>query len=612
MKRIIAGMTIAICVQSLFALTVKSPNGSVEGIFETNKAGRLTYSVKLNGKQVLLPSPMGVIVNGLDLGKGVVIGKQKTRSFHETYPFWGNRKMAVNSFNENVFEANGATDKKLRVIVEARVFDDGVAFRYRFPQKGARKITGEETSWVLPQNAKIWYQTNLHSYEGVFRESRIEQVGVGQRVGLPVTVQLADQSAYLLLTEANLFNYTDLGVKVRKGNRLSAFYHADLSGFSQTGDPVTPWRVTIAARDLNTFSNSDMLKNLCPPPSKEVADLSFVKPGRCIWQWLASGAPRYRDQKSWYDKTKSLGFEYYLIDDGWRGWRDGALDQWACLKKVIAYGNSIGVKTAIWVNSNEVFNQASRRSYLQKVKDSGAIGVKIDFIPSSNYHWTQWYEDTLVDCAKVGLFVDFHGSVKPSGRERTWPHELSREGIRGHEWHVTRYKRVQSFDHDTILPFNRLIQGRADYTPVVFEKKQLIHFTWPRELAQGIIFSSPFLCFGDYPANYLKSPMADVIKSLPAVYDETRCLPGSEIGTLVAFAKRSGDTWFIAVENADVEKRLTINFDFLDAGEYRMISFSDVDRYDGCERSEKNVTSKESVTLTIRPGGGWVARLTKK
>lgn len=208
--------------------------------------------------------------------------------------------------------------------------------------------------------------------------------------------------------------------------------------------------------------------------------------------------------------------------------------------------------------------------------------------------------------------MDFYGAVNPSGRERTWPNELAHEGIRGHEWHITRYNRVLSPRHDTILPFNCLIQGRADYTPMAFAKKELISFSWPRELAQDIIFSVPFLCLGDYPANYLKSSMADVIKSLPAVYDETIGSPGREIGGIAAFAKRSGETWFIAVENGDAGKHLTIDFSFLGDGKYEMVFFSDIHRCDGCKKEQKVVTKKGSVALSIRSAGGWAARFSKK
>ena len=434
-----------------------------------------------------------------------------------------------------------------------------------------------------------------------------------------MTAKLA-AGGYLMLTEANLVNYTDLAVRPAGGRRIEAFFHADKEGFEQSGEGVTPWRVTLAARDLNALANSDIVKNLCPPPSDpSLAARDFCRPGRCIWQWLPAGNPVYAEQRDWYDKTKALGFEYYLIDAGWRKWQDGDKDQWACLKEVIAYGLSIGVKTAVWVHSNEVPTPETRLPYLRRVKECGAVGIKIDFMPPANHVWTQWYEETSRDCAEVGLFVDYHGAVKPTGRERTWPHELAREAIRGHEWHITRYGRVLPRSHDCILPFCRLVQGRADYTPMVFEQRELIHFTWARELAQGVVFSAPFLCFGDRPGTYLESPMADFVKTIPAIYDETICLPGSEIGGCAAFAKRSGDAWFLAALNGDEGRAMKIDLAFLGGGKWKMLAFGDgrkrdkwgVWKLDDCTKDERVVTAADVLDVVMRDGGGFAARFTK-
>ena len=80
---------------------------------------------------------------------------------------------------------------------------------------------------------------------------------------------------------------------------------------------------------------------------------------------------------------------------------------------------------------------------------------------------------------------------KPTGLERTWPNVLNREGVRGHEYQITRYRRRLDADHDTILPFTRYIAGPADYTPTVFESKELQGNTWAHELAQAVIFTAP-------------------------------------------------------------------------------------------------------------------------
>ena len=496
---------------------------------------------------------------------------------------------------------------------ERREFADGYAERYVLPE-GKRVIGGERTTWTLPADATVWYQAmsagGRGGYENLYETCAAGDVPEGTLLVLPVTAKLKD-GTYVLITEADLVDYTDLVVKSRGDGTFVADYHAETGSFEQTGRAVTPWRVTLVAKDLQTLATSDIVRRLCPePPADRAAKAAaFAKPGRCVWQWLPSGQPVYAEQREWYDRTKALGFEYYLIDAGWKKWRDGDKDEWACLKEVIDYGRSIGVKTAIWVDSKEIPTPETRLAYLRKVKASGAVGIKIDYVPKCDVNWCRWYEETLRDTYELGLFVDFHGCVKPTGRERTWPHELAREAIRGHEWHITRYNRVLPFEHDTILPFCRLVQGHGDYTPMVFEPRELIHFTWARQLAQGVIFSAPFLCFGDFPKNYLENPAVDFIKSLPSVYDEVRVLPGSEIGVCAAFAKRKGDTWYLAIENGATPRRFAVDLSFL-KGACRAEAFGDAPtRLDGYVKTKYAVKPTDALQIDLRAGGGYAARL---
>lgn len=502
---------------------------------------------------------------------------------------------------------NGATIRE----TERRVFADGMAMRYILPE-GERRVEREETVWTLPADAKVWYQEYGMDYEKPYCSSLVSEIPVGTVMNFPVTAKLAD-GTYRLITEANVVGYTDSAAKYLGDGRFGVFYANDPDGFDQKGADTTPWRVMLVAKDIQTLATSDIVRRLCPDPSPEVAAKAakFVRPGRAVWQWLPAGAPKYGEQKEWYDRTKALGFEYYLIDDGWRDWRDGDMDQWACLRKWIDYGKSIGVETFMWVDSKEMRNPETRREYLAKVKAAGAVGIKIDFHPAPSCAQMAWYEEALADTLEFGLMTDFHGCVKPSGRERTWPHEVAREAIRGHEWHITRYKRVLPPEHDCILPFNRLVQGHADYTPVVFEERELAGYTRARELAQGIIFSAPFLCFGDYPQNYLESPAAEVVKALKPIYDETIILPGSEIGECVAVAKRKDEKWFIAIENGAGDRDLEIPLSFLQSGKWRMKKFADAeDSNIEFDISECTVSPSDTLKLALRAKGGFVAVLT--
>ena len=127
------------------------------------------------------------------------------------------------------------------------------------------------------------------------------------------------------------------------------------------------------------------------------------------------------------------------------------------------------------------------------------------------------------------------------------------------------------------------------------------------------MFAAPFLCFGDYPKNYLESPAAELVRALPAVYDETRVLPGSEIGECVAVAKRKGEDWFVAVENGATARRLRIDFTFLGEGTFALRSFADAaNRPDAFLCESRDVTRRDSETVDLRACGGHVVWLRRQ
>jgi alpha-glucosidase len=206
--------------------------------------------------------------------------------------------------------------------------------------------------------------------------------------------------------------------------------------------------------------------------------------------------------------------------------------------------------------------------------------------------------------------VDFHGATKPTGMERTWPNALTREGVRGHEYQITRYKRRLDAAHDTILPFTRYIAGPGDYTPTVFEAQELQGNTWGHELAQAILFTSSYLCFGGHPRDYLANPAGDVLEAIPSVWDETRVLRGSEPGKIVAEARRSGNQWFIAVINGEDAALLQLPLDFLGKGAWRATELFDTkDRPDAWNRKVVKVTMGDRVQLDLVSRGGFAARI---
>jgi alpha-glucosidase len=407
------------------------------------------------------------------------------------------------------------------------------------------------------------------------------------------------------MTEAALKDYGELGVRRNAQGVLEGFLYADREGWSTDAAVVQPWRVTVVARDLTTLVNSTLVPNLNPPAAPELADAAWIRPGRSTWQWMAIGDPQFNDQHQWVDWTKELGYEYYLVDDGWKRWPNA----WESLASVCAYAKSQGVKVWLWVDSKEVTTAEARRAYFDKLVAIGAVGVKIDFPPDTNHWWATWYHDTARDAAERKLMVDFHGAGKPTGMERTWPNEITREGLRGHEYQMTRYWRILDPGHDTILPFTRYVAGHGDYTPTVFEAKELQGNTWAHELAQAIVFTSPFLCTGGHPRDYVANPAKDVLSAIPAVWDETRVLNGSEPGKVVAMARRSGEDWFVGIINGGSASTLDIPCDFLGEGSWHVTRLGDMPgKDDAWDRQEGEATRAERLKLELRPKGGFVAR----
>jgi len=510
--------------------------------------------------------------------------------------------VAVNRANEATVPITSHGESCL---VDVHVADDGVGVRLRLSARPGRKVQADHSSWIIEGDPVVWAAKLDASYESQYQTTSLQQLG-SDSYGLPITAHIGN--IYATLTEAALKDYGDLAVRRGADGALEGQLYADPEGWTTDDAVIQPWRVTIIARDLTKLVNSTLVQNLNPPPDPKLVKTDWIVPGRSAWQWMAIGDPQFDDQKQWVDWTNQLGFEYYLVDEGWKRWKDA----WKSLASVTAYAKTKNVKVWLWVHSNEVKDSEARKAYFRRAVEAGIVGVKIDFPHASNRWWSTWYHDTTRDAAEFKLLVDFHGAAKPTGMERTWPNQLTREGVRGHEWHMTRYKRVLQPAHDTILPFTRYVAGPGDYTPTVFESKELQGNTWAHELAQMVVYTSSFLCTGGHPRDYVANPARDVLSAIPAVWDETRVLNGSEPGNVVAMARRSGNAWFIAVINGGNATSLDIPLGFLGDGKWKGSRLYDSkEKPDAWDRQDGAATKADHIRLNLSPRGGFVAWLRK-
>ena len=601
-------------------IKITSPDKQLSVLVSVTAEGRLSYSIKSGDIQVLETSPLGITVDDIDLGKGAKFASNPIFSkIDENYPILGNHATAHNLAKEAAIPLV-TSGKAFQLIV--RVYNDGVGIRYTIPTD-SKRINGESTSWNLPSNTtKVAWSGFSQCYEELSYATALDKVPQDKPVMGPITIEVAGR--YLSISEADCETFSDMAF-VRNGNTFKANFPFEKQGWdikrrtdngssvlagAYRGQLVSPWRTTIVTKSLTELVNSDLIMNLCPAPAKG-ADFSWVQPGRCLWQWWSVGSPVYEDQKNWYDAAAKLKWEYYLVDDGWRDWRKDGKDQWALLAEVIAYGKSVGVKSIVWVDSKEMREAGKRRGYLEKIKALGATGIKIDFNPDATADIMQWYMGTTQDCAELKLLLNFHGSVKPTGLRRTYPMDITREAVRGNEYHMTRYNRVAPLEQDVCLPFTRLMAGAADITPVILDPEQLTtqKFTWAHEFSQAIVYLSPITHFTDQYKFYLQSPMFDLFQSVPTVWDETKVLSCTSMGEVVAYARRKGDTWWIGVMNGATEREIKIPLIFLKKATKAILIYDDKLTNTSVDRREQTVLPKDTLTIKLIPGGGFVGCL---
>ena len=199
--------------------------------------------------------------------------------------------------------------------------------------------------------------------------------------------------------------------------------------------------------------------------------------------------------------------------------------------------------------------------------------------------------------------INFHGANKPAGESRTWPNEMTREGIFGLE-----HRRQETWGtFNTTFPFVRMLAGHADYTPVVFGERRK-ETSWAHQIASAVILTSPVLVYGGNPASFLANPAAEMIKSIPSVWDETRVLAPSAIGELALFARRSGNRWFIAAMNGPTERTINLDLSFLPGGSHEALIVRDKLDDAGAVEVETRTLSK-TFSVPMRGSGGFVVRV---
>jgi alpha-glucosidase len=602
-------------------VSVSSPRGAIEFKLSPTDGG-LNFQIEFKKQPVIERSPLAMSVDERLLTRGANIGEVKRSSIDETYPWRGIHSRAINRCNTASVSLTHRPSGT-SYFLEVRVFDDGAGFRFIVPGGEKPRIPQETTTFVVPAGSTVWYHDLEGHYEDTHQTKSVAELSAGQWVAPPMTFKLSGDGGYASITEAALVNYSGMalqadgkrGFQVVLGHKhppsypFRLRYADDVERLKRpaalSGAITTPCRVVMISPDLNGLVTSDIVHNLCPPPDQRLfpQDMatSWIKPGRAVWKYLDGGANTFEEMKEFSRMAGELGFEYHVIEGFWSRWNDEQL------KELVDYSRERGVALILWRHSRQLRTAEAREEFFKKLHDLGVAGAKINFFDHEHKEVIDLYAELLAAAALHQLLVNFHGANKPTGEARTWPNELIREGVRGMESSRLQARAL----HDTTLPFTRYLAGHGDYTPMHFAARRG-DTTWAHQIATVAVFDEPLLTYGAHPKNLLNNPALPMIKSIPPVWDETLVLPQSVIGELAAFARRSGDMWFLAVLNGPQATATKISLDFLGDAEYQSLTVRDQATNSAAVNIESGTTNRRTeLSIGMPAGGGFIARFSK-
>ncbi len=630
-----------------FAQTVnlQSPDGGISVAIDHD--GELSYSVTHRGTQVIAPSPLGFEFQGepaMSGGFTLINTPVSTLRRDSWVPVVRNKHALIDvQWNETHLALVEKEGDGRRMDICFRAYDNGIAFRYRLYGSGTignRAISRELTGFSVPAQSEAWvaqyWPLYTSSQESEFTRRAVTEL-TGQTVaGLPLLVEV-DKHNYLAITEADIDNYPGFyigrNIDGADGQVLLTTKLSPLPGENEEGvkarfdDTIyTPWRVVMMGDNPGRFIESEIVQSLNPPCA--IQDPSWIRPGMCAWDHWWSGEVKMEMSviKEYIDFAAAQGWPYMLIDWQWYGQfnrPEADITKPAPqidMPEILSYAREKNVRIWLWLYSTDANRNNAFEEAFALYEQWGIAGVKIDFMDRDDQQMVNWYRKIIRKAAEHRLMVNFHGSYKPDGIERTYPNMITREGVLGEEYSKFSDRIVPT--HNVTLPFTRMLAGPMDYTPGGFlnvttrefrqQSPTMVMNTRCAELSKFVIYESPFTVFCEHPRHVLGQPGSDFLRIVPTVWDDTRFLDGYP-GEFIVMAKRSGDAWFLGAMNNEVERTVDISTDFLPAGEYELEYWEDAgDAGKNPVKIRKSRTvmrAGKTVKVHMANGGGYVAVL---
>ena len=618
-------------------VTVVSPNQKISiALFNQQNKDigewylKVTYISNGNTSEAIPRINLGLVRSDQDFSKELKFLKEgKPLLVTEQYSaLHGKRSQCTNLANETLISFENPGKAKLNLII--RAYNDGVAFRYEFPEKeGSFVVKDEVTSYSIPQSAKRWLEKWNTANEGLY--TTMNDDNTQQSWCYPALFNLTDKNCWYLIHEADVnrgYCGSKLSNVIDKSLYKITFPDAkDGNGLGESTPTIalpwkSPWRIVILG-SLSDIVESTLTEDVCPP--SVIKNTDWIKPGLVSWNYWSSnhGTKDYKIVCDFADLAASMDWPYTLLD-----WEWDAMGNGGNLEDALKYIHSKGVKPLMWYNSggphtgvtstprDRMLTHENRVEEFTKLKKMGVAGVKIDFFESEKQDMIKYYLDILDDAAKFEMMVYFHGCIVPRGWERTYPNLMTHEGVRGAEWYNNGPEFTTTApEHNTILPFTRNVVGPMDYTPVTFTDSQNPHITsYAHELALSVVFESGMQHLADRPSGYYDLPDAprSFLKEVPNAWDNTKLLDGYP-GRDIIIARQKGDSWYIGGLNAErLEKTRILKFDFLPDGVmYKLTLISDGKHDKEFSTQYIAVDKSSSVSVKLLRRGGFAAKLNR-
>ena len=641
---------------------ITSPDGRLQLTVEIGNI--ITWSVKTGDQTIIAPSPLSVTLgNGEIWGQNARIQKTSKQTADNiiTAPFYKKNQVA-DIYNQLTLTFKGNWG------LVFRVYDDGVAYRFRNLADKAFTIVNEEAAFCFDKdyNTIVPYVKARHdkeksfetqffnSFENTYTHTSISRLNKDKLMFLPLVVEL-EQNRKVLITEADLERYPGLylnsGQKERALTGVFAPYpktvvqggHNMLQGLVTAREPYMakvegkrdfPWRIAVISTDDKQLADCDMVYRLASP--SRIGDITWIKPGKVAWDWwndwnidgVDFKAGINNDTYKYYiDFASRNGIEYVILDEGWAVNKQADLLQVIPeinIRELVNYAMDREVGIILWAGY-EAFRK-DMENVCRHYANIGVKGFKVDFMDRDDQQVVDFVYEAAATAARYNLVLDLHGIYKPTGLQRTYPNVLNNEGVFGLENAKWAPASTDLVTYDVTIPFIRMAAGPMDYTqgamrnaakgayaPVYSEP--MSQGTRCRQLATYIIFESPLNMLCDNPSNYLREKESlEFIAGIPVIWDETRVLEG-KIGEYVTIARRKGANWYIGGLTNWTPRETTLDLNFLGNDKYQAILFKDGINADRSgrdyKREEFELTTDKQIVIQVAPGGGFALVLKK-